>query len=156
MSNSRSLVVILREPGSVAFRKCNQSSSPSIHGHPDWLGLPDVLYDAASRFIIGLVFPVCGDLDVARFACGKMDHRFARLRDCHSTAARELYFGDDDEHWLEITWFASEKMQYLPAQLAEVHFDFETNDTTDQAPVAVELFECDDVLDDLGLDLPPI
>lgn len=156
MSNSRSLVVFLREPGNVVFRKCNQSSSQSIHGHPDWLGLPDVLYDTASRFIIGLVFPVSGDLDVARSACAKMDFRFARLRDCHSMAARELYFGDDDEHWLEITWLASKKMQYLPAQLAEVHFDFETDDTADQEPIAVELFDCDDVANDLGLELPPL
>ncbi len=152
MNNSESLVVSLRPPGSVS-RAVQSNNTAATHGHPDWLGLPDVLFDKDGSIMIGMVFPVVGDCDAVRAAIPKFDESFVQLRDSSSTVARELYFGDDDEHWLEITWMSASKIGYLPAQLAEVHFGFESNNRSDQIPMTVELLDCDDVASNLGLRL---
>lgn len=155
MSNSQSLVVALRPPGNVS-RIVRPTDPVTIHGHPDWLGLPDVLYDVDKDIMIGLVFPIVGDWDTARLAISKLDSRFARLRDSRSAAARELYFGDDNERWLEVAWADTSNLGYLPAQLAAVHFDFESDNTADQEPISLELLNCDVIADELGLQLPQL
>lgn len=128
------------------------------HGYPDWLGLPDLLVNSTVKTCAGIVLPVSTNFEFARSCCDQLDSGTVRLRDKTSQKPRELYFGNDDELWLEILWAPLDEAEYIPAQLAEVHFYFEktTSESGCRAPVAVELFHLRSVLGDLGLTLPDL
>lgn len=155
MSNSQNLVVSLRPPANVALEDA-PAEATGLHGHPDWLGLPDALYDEDRMVLVGLVFPIVGSEETIRAVVANLDPKVARVCDATDAFSRELYFGDDDEHWLEIRWAFASKNGYLPAQIADVDFDFESDDVLDQMPIRMKLHDCKNVAAELGLTMPAI
>lgn len=153
MNNSCSLVVSLRPPGDVTL-KPEEPEPLGVHGHPDWLGLPDALIDEDKMVLIGLVFPIVGNAEIVRTIVAKLDARYVCIRDVTDEVSRKLYFGNDDERWLEIKWADANKIGYLPAQIADVDFDFASEDVSDQTPTRMELQNCYDVAAELGLRMP--
>ena len=130
-----------------SFPDCEHLSidgKPLVHGYPDWLAFPDILFDSNTRVFGGLAFSVVKEqLNTAHRMCANLDKSVVRFRDRTSPLAKELYMDDDDEVWLEIIWTRLKNTAYAPAQLDQIFFYFfagyeESGDDPDV--VAFELF----------------
>lgn len=126
-------------------------------GYPDWLGFPDLLVDSKSKSFSGIVLPLTNDLGEARRACSNLDANIVRIVDKHSAIAGESYICQD-ELWLEVVWARMAQPEYVPAQLAEIHFYLRTDleSGASQSLVAVELFRLSYVLRDFEMVMPDL